>query len=220
LNDAVAGLFDAARAEIAEQPHLARDLGDDLLLGLALIYAGIIELGAGDGERALKYTEEALELYRRKGDRVGVALAWSNIAPCFLLLQRLDDVRNAGRHALLYARDTYNSRLIVIGMEYLAAAAAIPGPARAARLLGYANAWYARSTTPRDLSEQQAQRWTMERLRNALSADAVTRELEVGAKLTDSDAMEEALAECATVTEAAAAGQVRDAAQSMRSSGD
>jgi hypothetical protein len=60
----------------------------------------------------------------------------------------------------------------------------------------------------------------MERLRNALSADAVTRELEVGAKLTDSDAMEEALAECATVTEAAAAGQVRDAAQSMRSSGD
>lgn len=195
LNDAAAGLFTDARTELAAQPEAAKRLGDDLLLPLVLIYAGIVEMGAGDGEAALKYTQEALELYRDKGDRIGVALAWSNIAPCYLMLQRIGDVRNAAHEALLYARDTYNSRLIVISIEYLAAAAAIPRPARAACLMGYADAWYARSATPRDLSERETQRWTMAQLQKALSQESLDRELAAGANLSDADAIELGLSE-------------------------
>lgn len=195
LNDAAAGLFTDARIELAAQPEVAKRLGDDLLLPLVLIYAGIVEMGAGDGEAALKYTQEALELYRDKGDRIGVALAWSNIAPCYLMLQRIGDVRSAAHEALLYARDTYNSRLIVISIEYLAAAAAVPRPARAACLMGYADAWYARSATPRDLSETETQRWTMGRLKNALSQESLERELAAGANLSDAEAIELGLSE-------------------------
>jgi tetratricopeptide (TPR) repeat protein len=192
LNDSVAGSFDAARAELQEQFEVAKRLGDDLLQGLALIFLGIVELAAGDGERALRYTEDALYLYRQKGDRVGVALAWSNIAPCYLLLNRIEDVRRAAREALTYARDTYNSRLIIIAIEYLAAAE-VQDPKRAARLLGYANAWYASSGTPRDLSEQQAQQRTMERLRNSLAEDILSSALEEGNRFTDADAIVQAL---------------------------
>lgn len=193
LNDAAAGLFTEARTELAAQPDVAKRLGDDLLLGLVLIYAGIVEMGAGDGESALKCTKDALELYRRKGDRVGVALAWSNIAPCYLLLQQIDEVRSAAREALQYARDTYNSRLIVIAIEYLAAAAAVAQPERAARLMGYADAWYSRSATPRDLSEREAQRWTTARLQGVLSEESFDGERTSGATLSEADAIEFAL---------------------------
>ncbi len=192
LNDSVAGSFDAARAQLKQQLDAAKHLGDDLLLGLVLIFLGIVELAAGDGERALLYTEDALHLYRQKGDRVGVALAWTNIAPCYLLLNRIDDVRRAAAEALTYARDAYNSRLMIIAIEYLAAAA-LQDPVRAARLLGYANAWYARSGTPRDLSEQQAQQWTMERLRNSLPEDILSNALEEGNAFADADAIVQAL---------------------------
>ncbi len=195
LNDAAAGLFADARAELAPQAEIAKQLGDDLLLGLVFIYAGIVELGAGDGDASLKYTQDALELYRRKGDRIGVALAWSNIAPCCLSLQRMEDVRDAGRQALLYARDAYNSRLIVIAIEYLAAADADASSVRAARLIGYADAWYGRSGTPRDLSERAAQQWTMAKLESTLPQDLLEREKACGANLSDAQAMELALSE-------------------------
>ncbi len=192
LNDSVAGQFDAARVELNEQLAVCKRLGDDLLLGFALIFLGIVELGTGNGQRSLECTREALELYRQKGDRVGLALAWSNIAPAYLVLGQIDDVREAAREALSYARDTHNSRLIVIALEYLAAAA-LQRPTAAACLLGFCDAWYATSATPRDLTEQQTQRRTLEGLRAALPGAELQTSLEAGARMTQAQAIETAL---------------------------
>jgi predicted ATPase/class 3 adenylate cyclase len=194
LNDYVAGNLENARQTLEEELLVAQQLGDELLHGFVLVFLGNVELGLGNAERALQYARDSLELYLRIDDRISAANALTNIAPCHLALGNIADVRSAAREALSYASDAQNSRSIAIAVEYLSAVAAREGdPALAARLLGYADAWYRDSLTPRDITEQKADAQTMERLRDTLSSDQLAAELSAGAALSESHALDAAL---------------------------
>lgn len=190
LNDYISGdLIDAQRT-LTEQLRVAQQIGDEPLHGFVLVILGNVELLMGNPERALMLARNSLELYRMRGDRVGAANALSNIAPCHLALQQFDEVRDAARECLRLALDAQNRRSMVLGLEYLAAVGARSGSdALAARLLGFANAWYENSQTPRDRTEQLADAETTKYLRQTLG-DALDAELAAGAALTEAQAAE------------------------------
>jgi len=189
LNDYVSGNLGNALRTLNEQKRLAEQSGDELLHGFVLVILGNVELLLGNPEHALELAKESLDLYRAQGDRIGAANALSNIAPCHLALKEYEKVHEAASEALRLANDAQNERSTVIAMEYLATVAARSGkePA-AAQLLGYANAWYEKSQTPRDRTEQLAYAETLQHLHEGLTEEQLQAEMAAGTMLSQSQA--------------------------------
>jgi predicted ATPase/class 3 adenylate cyclase len=96
------GLFDAGQLDVClghhaegrrwleEMLELARELGDEAQVGLALYQLCIATLGEGDLATARRYADEALAIARRRGDQGPLAAALNAVAQLHRLAGELD----------------------------------------------------------------------------------------------------------------------------------
>jgi predicted ATPase/class 3 adenylate cyclase len=96
------GLFDAGQLEVCMGHHaegrrwleqslaLARELGEETQVGVALYPLCIAALGEGDLPTARRYADEALQIARRQGDKSRLAAALNAVAQLHRLAGELD----------------------------------------------------------------------------------------------------------------------------------
>ena len=123
-----------------ESARLAREQGDTGIVTIAVNNLGTIAAHRGDYERALELFEEALAINREGHDRHLVALALLNIGTTTWMLGDLERARELLRDGLAAAREIGQVDLFIGGFAALGVAYARQDPARAARLLGRADA--------------------------------------------------------------------------------
>ena len=114
--------------------------GDTGIVTIAVNNLGTIAFYREDYERALELFEEALAINREGHDRHLVALALLNIGTTTWMLGDLERARELMRDGLAAARDIGQVDLFIGGLAGLGVAYADQDPARAARLLGRADA--------------------------------------------------------------------------------
>ena len=123
-----------------ESARLAREHGDTGIVTIAVNNLGTIASYRGDYERALELFEEALAINREGHDRHLVALALLNIGTTTWMLGDVERARELLRDGLAAAREIGQVDLFIGGFAALGVAYARQDPARAARLLGRADA--------------------------------------------------------------------------------
>jgi tetratricopeptide (TPR) repeat protein len=137
------GSVPEARACLERALLLRRQLNDRRGLGLALAGLGLIDT-AGDYESAERHLAEARHIFRRAGDRWGLASTLWRTADLALDQGRLDDAEASLREALAILGETQRDRWIAHTLGGLADVAALRGDVeRAAALFADARDRYA-----------------------------------------------------------------------------
>jgi predicted ATPase/DNA-binding winged helix-turn-helix (wHTH) protein len=117
------GLFAEARAQLEESVGIAREIGDRVLIGLALQPLGLACAGAGDPAAAKPYLEEALELAREQEEPRRVAAAAIALAQLHRAAGDLASAEPLYEHAVALARELNDPVVVAIGQLNLAMAA-------------------------------------------------------------------------------------------------
>jgi tetratricopeptide (TPR) repeat protein len=163
-------------------------------LSIALNNLGSIAAGRGDYERALGLFEEILAINRARDDYHLVALALLNLGSTTLML---GDVERAGdllRDSLVAAREIGQVEYYMHGFAALGMVYARADPARAARLLGRADALREETASREaDEFELRVRGETEAELRARLAEDAYAAAYAEGRSLAVDDALELAL---------------------------
>jgi predicted ATPase len=184
------GRLDEAHAALAEGLHLATALQDDWLIALCQSLLAEIEFTNGDPLRAVALGEEALRGARRVRQETFFLL--SNLACYHLAAGEIEAVEAYAREAVDLSRSNLHDVGAVV--QHLAAVAALRGEAtRAARLLGYSNAYYERVGCLRDATDQIGFDILMRSLREQLREDDIAALAAQGAQLSRDAAVAEAL---------------------------
>lgn len=186
-----AGRTTEARTDLAEARRHADPLGmNNLHTGTQLHWEAGIEFAEGNMARAGALFEEAAEQQRAQSTSPAIVLC--DLASARLVLGDVAGATAAVREALgLLRSDPENAWLAI---WHLAAIAAIRGePERAARLIGFAKAEFARRNRPPDFIEQASGEIREAFLAKQLSSDAVAMLEAVGSKLAADEAVAEGL---------------------------
>jgi predicted ATPase/class 3 adenylate cyclase len=188
------GDLDAAgtlyREALAHSQALADERGVQIISG----NLAEIEAYAGNYEQALTHGREALEIARERRDWVMVCTLLINITAYLFALDRLSEARATAHEALTAAGEIQSEIHTAVAIQHLAAVAATCGDAaRAARLIGYVDAAYARLENSREPTEAREYERAMTVLGERLPADELTANVRVGATLTLQQAKCEAL---------------------------
>jgi predicted ATPase len=176
-----------------EAAGLARELGDSALLAHCVNNIGNVELSRGEYERALELFQESLAAGLELGNQDVIARASLNLGFTTLLL---DDVRGARpllRDGLSAARELGQVEGFMYGFAALAAAYAREDPARAARLLGRADALCEETAYDFEPIEARVRDEAKAGLRASLGKDAYAALHAEGRALTLEDALTLAL---------------------------
>ncbi len=128
--------LERARADYAECVALFRTLGRDYEIANALNWWAIAEIGAGEFERGIELSLEALNL--ATGDLRLYAL--NNVAASALAIPDIERGGPAAREVLQLAYESNHAAIIANAISYLAAVAAHVDLAAAAQLFGYSQA--------------------------------------------------------------------------------
>ena len=197
------GNLDAARSYVAEALLILEALGNKVSVAWTLDDLGEHEFLSGDAELALRHATDALATFRTFNDARGVAAVLGGMAIYLVSLARFDEAEECAREALELARDRQWEVKAASSLQHLAAIAAqrpqgeaertSKARARAARILGFADARFRAIGSPRiALMEWQYGR-VISALRESLGADAVARLMAEGAAMTEEQAVEAAL---------------------------
>jgi predicted ATPase len=188
------GDLESASMRYREALALSQALQDER--GVQIICGNLaeIEACAGDYDQALLHGKEALEIARARRDWVMVCTLLINVTAYLFALDRLAEARAVAREALNAAGEIQSDIHTVVAIQHLAAVAATCGDAeRAARLIGYVDAEYARLENVREPTEARE----YERAMNVLGTRLPAADLEVnrcaGALLSAQHAKSEAL---------------------------
>jgi predicted ATPase/Tfp pilus assembly protein PilF len=142
--------FDRAAEFYEESARLAREQEAPAMITIAVNNLGTLASRRGEYERALELFEEVLAVNREGDDRYLVALALSNLGFATLMLGDVERARDLLREGLAAAREIGQVDLFIHGFVALGVAYAREDPARAARLLGRADALH-EETASRDV---------------------------------------------------------------------
>jgi predicted ATPase/DNA-binding XRE family transcriptional regulator len=185
------GRLDEARADITHALSLASEVDDDWTVSHCQAALAELEFDAGNTQRAVSLGEEAIARARRvRAAHPETFLL--NLAYFQLVLGEIDAAEANAMESLDLAASSSPDLRLALG--YLATIAAIKGrTSRAARLVGYVNAWCERMELSRELPEQKSYDMLMESLRRQLSEDEISVLAAEGARLTEDAAIEEAL---------------------------
>src|SRR5262249_42318587 len=177
---------------IEEALPLFQALGEVSEVADALAGLGYAARMRGDYQRATALFEETLILRRRLGIKGGVALSLRNLAYVALHQQAYDKANQLLFEALALHNGPADGLMIVSMLEAVAELAAARGyAARAARLLGAADAARESTGAPRSVIASAEYERTVATLRVSIGEARVTTELAAGRKIS----LEEALAD-------------------------
>ena len=198
---AVEGDCDAARDYVAEAVPIYEGLGASLGAALARDDLGEFEFRAGNAELAYQLATDALAIFRSVNNQRFVASVLSSLAMYLIALGRYDDAEERACEALALAREQQQDVLVAWTLQHLGAIAALrpqvstqDAPrayARAARILGFVDARLEAIGSAKMYIYEQAYDRAVTVLREALGADAVTKLMGEGAKMTEAQAVEE-----------------------------
>ena len=133
-----------AHAHLERALDLRAGLSDRRGRGLVLSGLGLVETIAGDYGRAERHLAEAHDIFRRAGDRWGLASTLWRTADLAIARDSLDDAEAALREALAVLGETQRERWIASTLAGLAEVAALRGDVEgAAQLFQDARARYA-----------------------------------------------------------------------------
>jgi predicted ATPase len=123
-----------------ESARFARELADATLLGGAVNNLGCNALNRGEYESAREFFEESVSIGQEVGDQGEIARGLMNLGVTTLMLGDVERARSLLRSSLLGAREIGYVHAYMNGFVALGAAYAREDPARAANLLGCADA--------------------------------------------------------------------------------
>ena len=184
-----AGKTIEARSIYAEVLAIARATGNDRLRSTVVSNLAEVEFSTGDPERAAEIARENL-------DAIGANryIIFNNLAAYLCALRRFDEVRTRAREGLRIARDSQAASHGAISIMHLARVAAEKGDAKlGAQLLGYTDETFARNKFAIEYTEQFVHDELESVLRAALGDDELARLRAAGARMTEDQAVEEAL---------------------------
>jgi predicted ATPase len=187
-----AGDFAEARALYSEALAAARASGNDHLVVVISPNLAELEFASGDVEAALRLARDGLDAYRAYNAPRAVANCLSNMAAYATALDRYAEARLLAREALTLSRDVEDHVQVAFTVQHLAAIAR-NDRARAARLLGYADARLTVLEVARWHTERQEYDKLLPTLRDALGEDELAKLMAEGAAWSEDRAVEEAL---------------------------
>jgi non-specific serine/threonine protein kinase len=174
----------AARPLLEESLQIRRDLGDRDGAASALLNLASVCGSTGDVDGAHTRTLEALETFRELGNRAGLTTALNNLASLEVRLGHVDDALRLYHEALRVAVAAHRREHVVNVIENIARAELAGGrAARAARLVGAAEARRAAQGIPLPEHDREEQDATIAKAREMLGAERYAEERAAGAAL-------------------------------------
>ncbi|MBV8150647.1 MAG: hypothetical protein JOY59_03745 [Candidatus Eremiobacteraeota bacterium] len=194
------GRLEECRALLVRSRNLFAALGEECDAALNVGTLGALDFEAGDAAAALvlaKQAAEMLEVAEETGharDSRIRAIALANVARYSLAVGDSDGARAAARSSLELSLRCGEALELVTAMEILAAIAALwRDPRRAAKMLGYADAWHRNAGYERQAGEKKTYDDAISSLREQLPLEEVEALIAQGARLTEKQALELAL---------------------------
>ena len=188
------GELDRAGPIYREALAYAQNLCDER--GIEIISGNLaeVEFDSGNPERALEHGREALDLARKRRDRITIVSLLLNVCAYLIALERFSEARALAREALGMARDLQMDLHFAIVVQHLAAICAVCGdPARSYRLLGFVDAAYENAETTREPTEKKEYDATISLLANRVSSTQRDDLLADGRRLTQEQVLAESL---------------------------
>ncbi|MEO6991074.1 MAG: tetratricopeptide repeat protein, partial [Candidatus Baltobacteraceae bacterium] len=187
------GKSDEARVVAAEGFAVLESLGQEEAVATARMNFGELEFAAGRADIALSLATEAAKSLRRLQSFNRAAVALTNAAGYSLALGRIEDAREHAREVLSMARQSQIDS-VVFAAQHLGTVAALGNqPEPAARLLGYANAWYAAAGYEREPTERRGFEILTSSLRAQRSDEAIAPLVAAGGLMSQGEAIDLAL---------------------------
>jgi tetratricopeptide (TPR) repeat protein len=184
------GRFDEARQLFTEALAVATARGDEDDVTLIRVSMAEFEFHAGNPEGALQLVRAFETKTREPRFRI---LALQNGAAYRMVLGDILGARAAAHQALALARGV-EALNVVVTIQHLATVSALSGDARrAARLRGYADAWYHNAGYEREFTERRTHEMLMAVLHDHLSNAEIEKLTAEGAAWSEDRAVEEAL---------------------------
>jgi predicted ATPase len=174
---------------IEQSMAIMRRIGDAHGIASAHITLAEIRYALGDIDDSIRIVRELLESGRQSRRQTTVALG--NLAGYLLAQDRIDEARLAMIEGLRTARAVGHSASIARLVEHAALMSALTGePRRAARLLGYGRAFYARGSASREHTEDVTLARASALVVAALRADEIAALMAEGETLGEAEACE------------------------------
>ncbi|MGH8170933.1 MAG: ATP-binding protein [Steroidobacteraceae bacterium] len=191
----VAGEFEVARALLDESLAVGQHSKADFWVWRALIYKAEVAFAEGRLEEAIAQAREVVALARdaRRTGLLGHALC--NLAGYLIAHGDPGKAETALREGLPLAQESeLDTVLLAGGVQHLAAIAARENRLeRAARLIGYAHAFFSVEFEGRSPAKQKIQARIVESLRRVMPGERLSELMEAGARWTEEEAMSTAL---------------------------
>ncbi|MFI5389038.1 MAG: tetratricopeptide repeat protein, partial [Candidatus Eremiobacterales bacterium] len=184
-----AGKTSEARTLYADVLAIARATGNDRLRSTVVSNLAEVEFSTGDAARAAEVARENLDV-------IGANrfIVFNNLAGYLSALAQFDEVRVRAREGLRIARDAQAASHGAISIMHLARVAVEKGDARlGAALLGYCDETFARNDFGIEYTEQFSHDELVAVLRSSLGDDELARLRASGARMSEDQAVEEAL---------------------------
>ncbi|MBV8529961.1 MAG: helix-turn-helix domain-containing protein [Candidatus Eremiobacteraeota bacterium] len=201
---AVGGNVVAARTYLAEALSLFEALGAKLAAARVTDDLGEYEFRAGNAELALRYAFNAVSVFRAYDCTRDVVYGLSSMSGYLVSLGRYEEAEERAREALELARENQLELIAAGALRQLAAIAVLRPRAgvgqsptsyeTAAKIVGFADTRLAARAAPAVQNRHQERDRVVEALHDAMGADAVANLMADGAAMTQTHAVEEALA--------------------------
>jgi predicted ATPase/class 3 adenylate cyclase len=184
---------DEARATFDEVLRLLEPGVDEVGLASVSIMLAELEFAAGNISRALTLSEECIHTFARLGDVAKQGMATANAAVYKLKASDLIGAQEAARSALELAIEARAGLYVAIALQHLGSIAALSGDAnRGMLLLSYANQRFKVEGFRREVTEQTSYDLGISAAKAALSAHDFSALGESGARLSETQALNEA----------------------------
>jgi DNA-binding CsgD family transcriptional regulator/tetratricopeptide (TPR) repeat protein len=192
---AARGDLAAARVSMAESARLARETGMPAETAQAVMGLANVATRAGEWDEARAHIREAVALFRQVGDRVRANAAYSDLAHIERRAGNLEEARHLYQQTIVVWQEFGQRGAIAHQLECFAFLARVQEQfARAARLLGAAEAQRAALDLPMTTTEQAEYDREVTVLRAQMEAEAMAAPWATGRAMTMDQAIAYALA--------------------------
>jgi predicted ATPase/DNA-binding XRE family transcriptional regulator len=200
------GEFAKAREYLTEAFELANALGAEFQAASLLAHLGSNEYDDGDPEAALRFTADAIVMFRGPNHSAPAEMVGSlaSMAPYLIASGRYDEARVFSKEALEFSRELRLSVFVTLSLLHLVVAILLSPSVRAARthiehsrfarLCGFIDASLASLGVPAKWALPTEYPRTLTVLREAVGTDDLAHLMATGAKMTEDEAIAQAQA--------------------------